>query len=525
MFYQLNKILLFILLVAFNCFGATLLGAYNAYRAGSYEQSLTDYKQVYESTNNRDALYGVINSLVALAQYDEALTFCKTDTDPILQAKELWIYGLQNDRRSAQSFSEMEHSHSDSSNAMICRSAGIGFAENGNYREAIKWYESANRFVSEPFTDELLEYAIQAKKDAVIWSGTVLGGPIVYSQDEINDMGLTYSYDKGSFFDIGSHWNIKNKHSFELIYSRFNASFQGGFTDYFYGINYESSLYHSLDDDAGWEWTTEYSVNDSLTAWQNSNSESNKYAQTTLDSIRDTVTGTVYDPDTLFSLYEEHYLGTSDTGIYDTITSITTEDEKPSPLYQNNLYLGYVRNFAGGRNFHWGTAVNLLSSNIYGMKSGATLYGYHGHPIRKVELNGHWYATITDEISMLQLSPEFLGHFGKLSLRVTPAYAWKRDAPDIFNIPGIQLSCESELKFHTNSVTVGGMATVGKRAFVAEKAAKHTVTITLPHTFTGSLSLAVHPGRQRVTVFTVLRYENYEQLSRLIALGGLTVSI
>jgi len=522
----LNKIFIVLILSSIHISGATLVGAYNAFQARSFEQSLIDYRSVYETTNNRDALYGVINSLVALSRYEEALLFCGVDNDPILSAKEAWIYGLQNERNSVDIFlKETQSGNSDSSNAMIYRSAGVGFFEIGNYRQAIKLHESANEFVNDPVTDELLTQAVQAKKSAVIWTGTVLGGPVVYSHSEIDAMGETYTYESGSFFDIGSQWNIKNKHSFEVIYSRFDVSFQDRLLDYFYGINYESNLFYSLDSDAGWPWTPAYSVNDSLTAWQSSDTEVNKYSQTALDSIRDSISGTVYDPDTMYTLYEEHYLGTSDTGSYDTITTVTLDEKvQPAPVYQNNIYLGYIRRFAGG-DFHWGTAVNILNSNIKGMESGVTLYGYHGHSLGKVLLNGNWYTTITDQITTLQVSPEFIGHFGKTSLRVTPTYVWKQTAPDKFSIPGVQLSCETELKYYSDHITIGGMATVGKRSFAVESAGKHTVTITLPHTFTGAFSFSVSPGKKRLTLFTIMRYENYEQMSRLIALGGLSVSI
>ncbi len=523
----LNKILVLLFLCSIYGFGATLTGAYNAFQASSYEQSLIDYRTVYETTNSRDALYGMINSLVALSRYEEAQLLCKIDDDPILLAKAGWIYGLDNDRKRAESFLEnIRRNRSDSSNAVIYRSTGFGFYEAGNYRQAIKWYDSANTFVTEPLTNELLEQAVQAKKSSVIWSGTALGGPVIYSQNEIDIMGANYTYDRGTFFDISSHWSINKNRSVEVSYARFDATFQDRFEDFFYGINYESNLYYSLDSDAQWPWQTQYSVNDSITAWQNSNSDINKYSETVLNPIRDSINGTIYAEDTVYTLYEEHYLGTSDTGTYDTIARITSDSEVQSdPVYQNNFYLGYTSKFSRGKNFHWGAAANLFTSNINGVNNGVTLYGYHGHPLRNILLNGNWYTITSDKVTMVQGSPEFIGYLGKLSLRVTPSYVWKGAAPDQFNIPGVQLSCETELKYYSDHISIGGAATVGKRAFASESAGKHTVTITLPHKFTGSFSFAVSPGDKHVTVFSIFRYENYEQMSRLIALGGITVSI
>lgn len=503
-------------------FCATIDQAYQEFLAGSYEKSYVTYTEVYNSTGDINALYGLINSLTYLGRYEEALNLCKERKDPIISAKELWILGIQNEKRQARKqVSLSETSLSDENRAMLYQSGGYGFSTAENYREAVRWYEKAINIKSYPATVEALNYNKKKQKEKVVWSGTVLGGPIIYSQSQINDRGSSFAYDRGSFFDIGSRWDIKKKHTIEAVYSRFDASF----LENSIGVNFQSSLFYSYDNNAGWHWNTIYSVSDSISNWT-SKSKNNKFIVVDTfetSSYVDTLGNEQVFVDTTYHLYEEVFLGSGPgygQGNYDTIITKT-----PEAIYQNNLFLGYNQWFVGGRDLHLGAAANLFNSNMSGMKSGALFYLYNSHDIGAISLSGNWYGTFTEEIAVLQASPSFTARFKKFELDLIPTYLYKVKAPDDFLMPGVQLSFKGKLSYTGESISLSGTVALGKRAFAGESHGKHLVNVTLPHKFTGSLSFAFTPGKKMVSYFINTRYENYEQMSRLIAFGGITLSL
>ncbi len=517
------------LILAVQSFCATVTEAYSLFLQGAFKESLAAYKEIYKESGSSDAFYGMINSLTYLERYEEALFLCRTGSDPVLSAKEIWILGIQNKKKNAEkSVKKHQKSFNKDEMATIYQSGGFGFSKAGKYREAVKWFDSSLKMKEDKLTREALLYNRDAAKNRVIWSGTLLTGIISYSDNAINENGSSYTYDKGSFTDIGSRWDIKKKHTFEIIWSRFDASFKNSmtYTDYYYGINYDSTLYHSLDSDARWPWNGSYSLYDSLDSWLNSDAEHNRYVKTPLDSIRDSITGAKYHKDTAYSLYEEYYLGSENEGDFDSVVTVKSESvNRPSAVYQNNLYLAYTNWYVRDRKLNLGFAVNLLQSNMQNMNNGITLYGFHDHIIRKVTLSGNWYTTHTEEISVLQASPTFSTHFGKFTLDLTPTYLFKSKAPEELQIPGVQLSLESQLKYTNDLISLDGKFSFGKRTFLSESKGKHLINVILQHQYSGSLLFSLTPGKKYVTFFSMMRFEKYKQMNRLIALGGLTVSI
>lgn len=509
-------------LLPITALSATINDAYQEFLAGSYEKSYITYTKVYNSTGDINALYGLINSLTYLGRYEEALNLCKERKDPIISAKELWILGIQNEKRMARKqVSLSEISLSDENRAMLYQSGGYGFSTAENYREAVRWYEKAINIKTYPATVEALNYNKKMQKEKVIWSGTALGGPIIYSQSQINDRGVSFAYDKGSFFDLGSRWDIKKKHTIEAVYSRFDASFQ----ENLFGVNYVSSLFFSEDLDAGWHWNGKYSISDSLGNWTKRDNNNKYMVVDTFEtsSYIDTLGNEQVFVDTTYHLYEEVFLGAGPgggQGNFQKIISFT-----PKPIYQNNLFLGYNQWYVGGRKLHLGAAANLFNSNMSGMENGALLYLYHSHDINSISLSGNWYGTFTGDISVLQFSPAFTARLQRFELELIPTYLYKVKAPDDFLMPGVQLSCKGKLSYTGETVSIAGSAVIGKRAFAGESHGKHLVNVTLPHKFTGALSVTFTPGKKIVSYFINSRYENYEQMSRLIAFGGITLSL
>ncbi len=516
-----------IMVSAHSICAASIENAYRSYLAGSYEKSLIEYREVYNLVKTNDALYGIINSLVALKQYDEALALSEGEGNAILTAKKVWILGLINNKKTARKVVE-SLPYSRANNQMIFSSGGYGFQNVENYSEAVKWFEYAHSIDSNKITSYNLSTALKQKQDRVIWTGTALAGSIIYSSDPITDHSGTYSYSGGTFFEIGSRWDISKKHSFEMSYSRFDASFNESFEfgDYRYGINYESTLYHSLDSDQGWSWETPYSVSDSLSSWLGNNSEQNKYSQEILEPIVDSVTEEEFDADTAYYLYEEVLLDSSNTETYDEIVTVKDSSQfTPNGICQNSLYVGYSQWYVGARNFHLGGALSLFNSNMYGMKKGGTFYLFDSHIFRKMIISGHWYGTFTEGGTVLQSTPEVRFQGEKVGVSLLPTYVYRLNSFEELGIEQSQFSMKFQLSYSTEKVTVGTSGTLGKRVFVAESGARNLVTVGLPHKFTGTANISVRPSAKRVTIFTLLRYENYEQMSRLVALAGLALSL
>ncbi len=506
---------------------ASIANAYRAYVAGSYEKSLSEYREVYELGKTNDALYGIINSLVALEQYDEALALSEGRGNEIFTAKKVWILGLLNEKKAARKTMEslpFSRVHSQ----MIFSSGGYGFQSAGNYSEAVKWFEHAHVIDSTKTTSYNLNTALKQKKDRVIFTSTALGGLISYSSEPISDHSGTYSYSKGQFFELGAQWDVAKKHSLELSYSRFDASFNESYQFWSnqYGINYESTLYHSLDSDQGWNWDTPYSVNDSLLSWTENDSEHNKYSQETLNSIVDSVTSEEFGTDTAYYLYEEFLLDSSSVETFDEVVAVKDSSKfTPSGIWQNSLYLGYSHWFVGARNVHLGGGALLFNSNMYGMKKGSTLYFYDSHLFRKMTITGHWYGTATEGVTVLQSTPEVRFQGEKFGVSLLPTFVYRLSSFDDLGIEQSQLSMKCKLSYSTPKLTMGTSATLGKRVFVAESGARNLVTVSLPHRFTGTANISIRPGAKRVSIFTLLRYENYEQMSRLVTLAGLSLSL
>jgi len=496
----------------------SLESAYETYLEGSFEKSYQQYADNYESTGNRDALYGMINSLVMLKRYDEALLLCHTDEhDAILLAKEVWILGLGKNRAVATTrMTTIETVVPQESRPMIFRSGGDGFYGSGEFKEAIRWYEKAQKIAFDSATQRAITAATIEKKTAVLQTVSAMGGPIIYSKGEINDQKNQYRYDHGSFLSAGTRLNVKKRFAVELEYCRFDASFG----ENVYGVSYESQLYKSRDSSANMPWPMLYTVQDSVDHWVNENPETHKYS--IVDSLKTYKKFNGVDTtftDSIWTLYSESYISDSDTASYDDTVSFV-----PTSIFQNGIYAGFSVFNAFGRRLTMVTSANLWQSNMANMNRGASLGAYGGFNGNYLTIGSYLYGTFTEKVGTIQVSPDIGGTVKLFSWNVTPSSVFKTGAPVAMKIPGVQLSAEVELGVTGKHGAVSVSGVVGKRAFTAESSGKNVVTITLPHRFSGSFYGAVMPGSGRLSLFTLWRYENYEQLSRLIALGGTTFS-
>lgn len=494
---------------ALSDFNSELLQAYNTYTTGLFTESFNTYKTLYSKSSRPDALYGMINSLVMLQRYNEALALCSTNKDPILTAKKAWILGLSDRSREAKSIlSTPDISLSSPEKAMILRSGADGFYSAGNFKEAISWYEQAQQINDDSLTAKAIKSAESLKKQAVVQTISLMGGPIIYSNTQIFDQGDRYRYAKGSYFDLGSRWDGA-KRSIELHFNRFDASFQENRL----GMN---RLYTSLDNSQDFPWTTSYNLHDSLDAW---NSEDSRTNWTEVAHVLDTVYLGESISDTTWLLYKDISLLNTTNSDFDTIIRYT-----PESIFQNALHGGITLYSKRNHPIIRTGSANIFASNMDNMNLGTSLHAYDGHLLNHITLGTHLYASFTKSVMLLQVSPELSVQVKKFSAKVIPAYAWKAKAPDALNIPGVQLSAETEVGFSGEHSILTGSIILGRRAFVGESNGQNLVTVTLPHRVSGSLYGAIMPGSGRVSIFTLLRYENYEQLSRTIALGGVAVT-
>ena len=424
--------------------GATLAEAYQQYNRGYYAEALQSYLEVDARAPSDDAQYGVINSYVGVEKYKEALAVAKAGEGEIFRAKEVWVLGILNKKSAARNLRESNGRDLNSENrAVFLRSGGWGFYKGGNYREALQWFGAANDLVESEIITAAIQEATIAEQNRVLWSATVLGGPIVYEQTLINDSNGVYQYKSGNYFSFASQWDIGYTQTIELSYSRFNA--------YFQPMIYRDPAFPS------WDMT------------------------------------------------------------------ITAD-----PKYQNTLYGGYSYKGVGGRPFDLGGAVILTSSNIPGIEKTTTAYVGHINHIKKMHIGAHWYGTLGnggDSLQVGQVTPDIGVSIGPVVISLLPTALWTPKSAGKQVVSGMQYSFKTKIDVATEHTTNQITATWGDRVYASESGGRNMVTIIDKHHFTGTYTLSVNPKHKALSLFTLLRYENYSNMSRLIALFGVTVSL
>jgi len=485
--------------------------AYFLYLTGLYEESYTIYKKIFESESSQNAQYGMINCLVALGRTDEALLISRSGNDPILRAKEAWILGIQNNRNAIENIKKRsEEQFSQIQNAVILRSAGDGFYSAGKYRSALSMYQTAQSLVFDSLTESAINTSKIAKRSAILWTGSVLGGPIIYSSNSIIGDGDAYRYTKGSFVDFSSRWDIRTKTAIEIGYNRFDASFG----ENRFGIN---RLYTSLDNTQRFPWPTNYNLHDSLSNWT---SDPDGLSWYNVGNVLDTSYLNWAIDDTTWLLYKDISLLDVSSDVFDTVVRFT-----PESIYQNTFFTGISLLDRGYHHRTINLAGSFFRSNMNNMTQGTSIHFSLGRNLNHISVVGHGYSTITESFGVFQLSPELAITAQKFTGKLTPSYIAKLKSPNMNGIPQNQFSLETELGIKGTHSEIRTTFTVGKRALAGESSGKNLVTIVLPHRFSGSFYGAILPGTGRFSIFTLMRFENYEQLSRLIALGGVTITL
>ena len=375
---MIKSILLFILILCFSVLAdQNMTKAYSYYLLKDYDSSMVYYQKSLEvSPENRDAIYGLINCNLAVENYAVAVGFCDTilnkDFDKVAAQKKIYLLGLLKKRRESSKVFDYSISHtlSDTTVNSLINSAGYGFLYAGDYRESVRWFR-----LNDSLFKKELAYAKKLRSDIVKLNFGIYGGMALFTHEILSDINSPFAFDNSNFFSATFSVVNRGKFTFDFEYTRTN-----------YNLKYIYYNYKSIDTLFSWGDSGQL---EKLEKYKNS-PDTNYIIYSFPSDIN--------SADSIYYVYNE-VISTSKKS-YDTTVTVT-----PNPALQHDFYFSLKDNYAIFENTEFGLSVRYTNSNISNTESVTTIWGMHGHKIKKLRVKSNYFYSFLPNYLIAQWSP------------------------------------------------------------------------------------------------------------------------
>ncbi|MGM0443133.1 MAG: hypothetical protein ACQEQV_03005 [Fibrobacterota bacterium] len=540
------KAVIIITCVAASCVAAlTLQDAYSHYLQQDYAESLDLYTRIYRRDSIPDALYGIMNSLMAQKKYRTALHISEKGdiTDPVLAGKRIYCMTVTGRAKSGKTYYASLSDLSGTDRMNIALSAGWGCYNRDAYACALQWFRRAQE--AAPGENAALANALSTARKAVEAmeqnTVSVFGGAALYSADTVHEKNQKYVYSHGAWAGGEYIRHLKNGSRLTISAGRYYASFEksiyAGDTIYEGDTVYSGTALYGIDvDTLVWSLDTQFTQDGYSVQYKK---DSLSQAGYTLDTVIpwDTTYNQISFSDTAWYYYKTDSLGEADgisqetLGSYDALDSVHWKDTihwkdtahwadtiQPEDIVQDNLYIAWNTD-------RFGAGINLFSSTMEDFEKSILLYSaFNPRPADKIHLIAAGAYTISPHLHVVQLNPRviFKPH-SRIRLFLEPTYIWKAKDTRSFPLPGTQYSLYGGIKLRLTRLEWRAAGIIGECAFAAQQQGKSQLSLTTPHRGSAEIKAVWQLFQNRpIYLFGTGRYEAYSQFNRTLLSGGIT---